>query len=56
MRWERLPEIWGAFSVLGLVFMWLEILLGYVPGALTKLLTMLCQFLSKSVCICFEYS
>lgn len=28
MRWERLPEAWGAFSLLGLIFMWLEILLG----------------------------
>lgn len=28
MRWERLPEIWGAFALLGLIFMWLEILLG----------------------------
>jgi len=28
MRWERLPEVWNAFSLLGLIFMWLEILLG----------------------------
>ena len=28
MRWERLPEAWSAFAVLGLVFMWLQILLG----------------------------
>ena len=28
MRWERLPEVWSAFSLLGLIFMWLEILLG----------------------------
>ena len=28
MRWERLPEVWEAFAVLGLVFMWLPILLG----------------------------
>jgi len=28
MRWERLPEVWNAFAVLGLVFMWLQILLG----------------------------
>ena len=28
MRWERKPEIWEAFALLGLVFMWLEILLG----------------------------
>ena len=24
MRWERLPEAWDAFAVLGLVFMWLQ--------------------------------
>ena len=24
MRWERLPEEWNAFAVLGLVFMWLQ--------------------------------
>jgi transposase len=28
MRWERLPEVWNAFAQLGLVFMWLQILLG----------------------------
>jgi len=28
MRWERLPEVWNAFAILGLVFMWLQILLG----------------------------
>ena len=28
MRWERLSEIWSAFALLGLIFMWLEILLG----------------------------
>lgn len=28
MRWERLPEAWNAFAQLGLVFMWLQILLG----------------------------
>jgi transposase len=28
MRWERLPEIWDAFALLGLIFMWLQILLG----------------------------
>lgn len=28
MRWERLPEAWSAFALLGLVFMWLQILLG----------------------------
>lgn len=28
MRWERLPEVWDAFAQLGLIFMWLEILLG----------------------------
>ena len=28
MRWERLSEVWSAFALLGLVFMWLEILLG----------------------------
>lgn len=28
MRWERLPEAWDAFAQLGLVFMWLQILLG----------------------------
>ena len=28
MRWERLSETWGAFCRLGLVFMWMEILLG----------------------------
>lgn len=28
MRWERLPEVWGAFCSLGLVFMWLQVLLG----------------------------
>jgi transposase len=28
MRWERNPEIWSAFALLGLIFMWLEILLG----------------------------
>ena len=28
MRWERLPEVWNAFSLLGLIFMWLETLLG----------------------------
>lgn len=28
MRWERLPEVWDSFAVLGLVFMWLQILLG----------------------------
>ena len=27
MRWERLPEVWNAFAVLGLVFMWLQTLL-----------------------------
>jgi transposase len=24
MRWERLPEVWDAFAMLGLVFMWLQ--------------------------------
>jgi len=28
MRWERLPEVWNAFAVLGLIFMWLQNLLG----------------------------
>jgi len=28
MRWERLPAVWNAFAQLGLIFMWLEILLG----------------------------
>lgn len=28
MRWERLPEVWSAFASLGLIFMWLENLLG----------------------------
>lgn len=28
MRWERLPEIWDAFAQLGVIFMWLESLLG----------------------------
>jgi transposase len=28
MRWERLPEAWNAFAQLGLIFMWLENLLG----------------------------
>lgn len=28
MRWERLPAVWSAFSLLGLIFMWLGILLG----------------------------
>ena len=28
MRWERLPEVWSAFASLGLIFMWLETLLG----------------------------
>jgi len=28
MRWERLPELWNAFALLGLIFMWLQILLG----------------------------
>jgi len=28
MRWERLPEVWAAFALLGLIFMWVEILLG----------------------------
>ena len=28
IRWERLPEVWSAFAVLSLVFIWLQILLG----------------------------
>ena len=28
MRWERKPEIWKAFALLGVVFMWMERLLG----------------------------
>jgi transposase len=28
MRWERKPEIWEAFALLGVVFMWMERLLG----------------------------
>lgn len=28
MRWERLVITWNAFAILGLIFMWLEILLG----------------------------
>ena len=28
MRWERLPEAWNAFALLGLIFMWMQILLG----------------------------
>lgn len=28
MRWERLPEVWNAFALLGLIFMWLQYLLG----------------------------
>jgi transposase len=28
MRWERLPEVWDAFALLGLIFMWLNFLLG----------------------------
>ena len=28
LRWERLPEAWNAFALLGLIFMWLEFLLG----------------------------
>ena len=28
MRWERLPEAWNAFALLGLIFMWLQFLLG----------------------------
>lgn len=28
MRWERRPDMWGAFATLGLIFMWLGILLG----------------------------
>ena len=28
MRWERLPEAWNAFALLGLIFMWMGILLG----------------------------
>ena len=23
MRWERLPEVWSAFALLGLIFMWI---------------------------------
>lgn len=28
LRWERLPKIWGAFATLGLIFMWLQDLVG----------------------------
>jgi len=28
MRWERIPDVWGAFALLGLIFMWLQVLLG----------------------------
>ena len=28
MRWERKPELWAAFTTLGLIFMWLQTLLG----------------------------
>jgi transposase len=28
MRWERLPEIWESFAKIGVIFMWLEILVG----------------------------
>lgn len=28
MRWERLPRVWNAFALLGLIYMWLENLLG----------------------------
>jgi len=28
MRWERLSEIWESFAKLGVIFMWLEVLLG----------------------------
>jgi transposase len=28
MRWEKLVEAWNAFALLGLIFMWLQILLG----------------------------
>lgn len=27
-RWERLPLIWSSFGLLGLIYMWLEYLLG----------------------------
>jgi len=28
MRWERKSEIWDAFAKLGLIYMWMEVLLG----------------------------
>ena len=28
MRWGRKPELWAAFTTLGLIFMWLQTLLG----------------------------
>ena len=28
LRWERRPELWDAFSKMGLIFMWLNYLLG----------------------------
>lgn len=28
LRWERKAEIWGAFAKLGVIYMWLETLLG----------------------------
>ena len=28
LRWERLPILWDAFSKMGLIFMWLNYLLG----------------------------
>jgi hypothetical protein len=28
LRWERKSELWDAFAKLGLIYMWIEILLG----------------------------
>ena len=28
MRWERNPDAWNAFALLGLIYMWIENLLG----------------------------
>nr|NGX34187.1 hypothetical protein [Candidatus Anoxychlamydiales bacterium]NGX34786.1 hypothetical protein [Candidatus Anoxychlamydiales bacterium] len=28
MRWERKSEVWDAFAKLGLIYMWMEVLLG----------------------------
>ena len=28
LRWERLPEIWGGFATLGLVYIWIKNLVG----------------------------